>query len=402
MRLDIGVVGAGTAGAAAALLLARDGHKVTLFERVPQPMPVGAGILLQPTGMAVLGQLGLLDEAVVLGARIQKLYGENARGRCVMDMRYEDWRPGSFGLGVHRGALFTLLRDKLAPGQVDCRYGVNIVSASEHADRLVLKDSDGNECGAFDAVVAADGMRSPMRAQCGLPSTAAPYPWGAVWTICEDRSGRFDGVLGQRYRAAREMLGILPTGKLTHDGAPMVSLFWSLPAADASAWQSAGLDAWKRQILALWPDLATLLDAITDTAQLRFADYCDVRMPHWHQGRMVVIGDAAHATSPQLGQGANLALLDAWVLRNAIAAAGSVPAALADYSKARSAHLRYYQWASRMLTPLFQSNLTVLPTLRDLFMGWGGRLPYVRTQAAETLAGTKTAILFGKLTLPGE
>ncbi|MEP7155202.1 MAG: FAD-dependent monooxygenase, partial [Betaproteobacteria bacterium] len=92
MKLEIGVVGAGTAGAAAALLLARDGHRVTLFERVTEPMPIGAGILLQPTGMAVLGQLGLLDEAILLGAKVARLYGENQHGRKVMDMQYRDWR----------------------------------------------------------------------------------------------------------------------------------------------------------------------------------------------------------------------------------------------------------------------------------------------------------------------
>ena len=402
MKLDIGVAGAGTAGAAAALLLARDGHRVTLFERVPEPMPVGAGILLQPTGMAVLEQLGLLEKAASLGAKVYRLYGQNERGHRVMDMHYHDWRPDSFGLGIHRGALFTLLQNPLASSGVDCRYGVNIVSVQRRSAKVMLADEGGQEVGAFDAVVAADGMRSQLRPASGLPASVTPYPWGAIWAICEDRSGQFDGVLGQRYRSAREMLGILPTGRLTQDGAPLVSLFWSLRSADVAAWRAAVLDAWKRQLLSLWPELADLLANIADTTQLRFADYCDVRMPRWHGDGVVVIGDAAHATSPQLGQGANLALLDAWVLRNALASCGSVAAALDTYAKNRRAHLRYYQWASRMLTPLFQSDRRLLPALRDMFMGVGGRLPYIRTQSAETLAGTRTGILFGTLRLPGE
>ena len=402
MKLDIGVVGAGTAGAAAALLLARDGHRVTLFERVPEPMPVGAGILLQPTGMAVLKQLGLLEQALALGARVHRLYGENERGRKVMDMQYHDWRAASFGLGMHRGALFTLLQQELARSAVECRYGVNIVSTQRQSGRTLLQDSDGHTCAEVDVVIVADGMRSQLRAASGLHAAVTPYPWGAVWTICEDASGQFDGVLNQRYRAAREMLGILPTGRLTRDGAPLVSLFWSLRADDAATWKEGGLDVWKQRLLQLWPGISGLLDNITDDSQLRFADYCDVCMPRWHVEGTVVIGDAAHATSPQLGQGANLALLDAWVLRGALAAGDSVAAALDQYSTQRRAHLRYYQWASRMLTPLFQSDLKLLPALRDQFMGWGGRLPLVKTQAAETLAGTKTGILFGKLALPGE
>ncbi|MEP7157161.1 MAG: NAD(P)/FAD-dependent oxidoreductase, partial [Betaproteobacteria bacterium] len=328
--------------------------------------------------------------------------GENQHGRKVMDMQYRDWRPGSFGLGMHRGALFTLLQRPLVPAGVTCRYGANIVSLRWHGGKSLISDSEGREQGAFDVVIAADGMRSQMRAACGLPARVEPYPWGAVWTICEDRNGEFDGVLNQRYRAAREMLGILPTGRLTRDGLPLVSLFWSLRREDAQAWQAAGLQSWKSQLLSLWPQLAGLLENITDTSQLRFADYCDVRMPAWHGDGVVVIGDAAHATSPQLGQGANLALLDAWVLQRAFASSKSVAAALERYSTQRRAHLRYYQWASRMLTPLFQSDQRLLPALRDMFMGVGGRLPYVKTQSAETLAGTKTGMLFGKLRLPGE
>ena len=405
MKYDIGIVGAGTAGAASALLLARAGHRVTLFERVSDPMPVGAGILIQPTGMAVLDQLGMLEEAIALGARIDRLYGQNERGRRVMDMTYRDWRPGSFGLGMHRGALFTLLQRQLVPDGVICRYGVNIAAMQWRVDKTVLCDAEGHEHGAFDVIVAADGMRSQMRAISGLPATVTPYPWGAVWTICEDATGVFNGVLNQRYRAAREMLGILPTGKSATGGVPLVSLFWSLRTADFAAWQQQGLDAWKRQALHLWPELEDLLGGLTQTAplpQLRFADYCDVVMPQWHGDGIVVVGDAAHATSPQLGQGANLALLDAHFLQRALAASGSIREALQCYSGERRAHLRYYQWASRMLTPLFQSDQRILPALRDAFMGTVGRLPYVKTQFAETLAGTKTGIVFGRLKLPGE
>lgn len=402
MKHHIGIVGAGTAGAASALLLARDGHRVTLFERVPDPMPVGAGILIQPTGMAVLKQLGLLDDAVALGARIDRLYGQSERGRKVMDMRYCDWRPDSFGLGMHRGALFTLLQRELAPAGVDCRYGINISGIHRKAGKTLLCDAQGNEHGPFDTVVAADGMRSQMRTVSGLAASIKPYPWGAVWAICEDPTGVFDGVLNQRYRAAREMLGILPTGKSTSGGVPLVSMFWSLRTTDFAAWQQQGLAAWKQQALHLWPELAALLATITQATQLRFADYCDVVMPQWHGEGIIVIGDAAHATSPQLGQGANLALLDAHFLQRALASTDSIQSALQRYSEERRAHLRYYQWASRMLTPLFQSDQGILPALRDAFMGVTGRLPYLKTQFAETLAGTKTGMVFGRLKLPGE
>ncbi len=89
-RRHVAIVGYGTGGQAAALALARHGHSVEVFERVPDPGPVGAGFLLQPTGLQALWRLGLLDEACALGAPVARLHGETPEGRAVMDMHYAD------------------------------------------------------------------------------------------------------------------------------------------------------------------------------------------------------------------------------------------------------------------------------------------------------------------------
>jgi len=130
-----------------------------------------------------------------------------------------------------------------------------------------------------------------------------------------------------------------------------------------------------------------------------FAAYADVRMNAWHDRRVVVIGDAAHATSPQLGQGANLGLIDAAALARCIAMHERIESALAAYTAARRAHLGYYQWESSVLTPLFQSDLRIIPFLRDMSMGIACRLPIVRGPMLSTLTGTRTGILGGTLTL---
>src|SRR6184192_4185022 len=106
-----------------------------------------------------------------------------------------------------------------------------------------------------------------------------------------------------------------------------------------------------------------------------FASYHDVTMSRWNTHNVVYLGDAAHAMSPQLGQGCNLALFDAWTLAQSLAAHEHLPVALSAYTGARADHLRFYQFATRWLTPLFQSDVGALGHARDLVMGTMSRVP---------------------------
>jgi 2-polyprenyl-6-methoxyphenol hydroxylase-like FAD-dependent oxidoreductase len=393
--LQVAIIGGGTAGAATALLLARAGHRISLFERVAEPGPAGAGILLQPTGMRVLEELGLLERILEHGTRIDSLYGTNPQGRTVLDVRYLDWKASAFGLGLHRGALFSVLWAALMREGIEIRSGLGIDRIEQGADKASLFSGD-QALGEFDCVVLADGTRSDLRASLAIPQQATPYPWGALWAMVPDE-GFNPGVLRQWFRNAEQMLGLMPTGCGHLDGGrPVLSLFWSLPATAVAAWREAGLDAWKRELLALAP-IGPVLEHIQSVEQLSFASYSDVRMKHWHQHRVVCIGDCAHATSPQLGQGANLALIDALVLSRCLGADDTVPAKLARYSTLRRAHLRYYQLSSRCLTPFFQSHSRLASGLRDLALGPLCRAPLLRGQMARTLSGTKTGFLWGEL-----
>jgi len=101
--LDIAIAGCGPCGLAAALLLQRDGHRVTLFERFAAPRPIGSGLMIQPTGLAVLAQLGLAEHVIGRGARIDRLCGKTgAGGRSVLDVAYAALgHDGVFGVGIH-------------------------------------------------------------------------------------------------------------------------------------------------------------------------------------------------------------------------------------------------------------------------------------------------------------
>lgn len=387
-RRHVAIIGYGSGGQAAALSLARSGEHVEVFERVVAPGPVGAGFLLQPTGLQALWQLGLLEASCALGAPVERLHGETAAGRAVMDMRYADLDPRLSGLGMQRGALFALLHRAIAEErEIGLRSGCAIVELDCDAGRL--RDAQGRWHGPYDLVVVADGAASTLRAQVTAARIDAPYPWGALWCLLPEADWPWRRELRQRYRLARQMAGMLPVGATPADPAPKLSFFWSLPVAQFDAWRTAGRDAWLRQLDALWPEARERLGENFDTDRLARAAYRDAIPKRWWRGRAVLLGDAAHAMSPQLGQGVNMALLDAVALARQLADAACTSDALQAYERERRAHLAAYHRYSRWLTPLFQSSHDAMARLRDVGFLPAGRMPLARGHMLRVLSGTQ-------------
>lgn len=385
-RLQIAIVGAGTAGPAAALALSRAGHRVKLFERAPAKLPVGAGFLLQPTGQEVLCRLGLLDRLTPLVASLRRLHCLDQRDRALLDLHYDDLEPGLRGAGTHRATLLDLLLDSATAAGSEIVWDHPIVSLERDASgRPLLRDAHARMHGPYDLVLLCDGAQSALRAQSGIPQRVDRYPWGALWFIGRRPAAFAPDTLWQRVGSTRELVGFLPTGTPQD----LLSFFWSIRLDDLATWRATPLARWKEHVLRLAPQSAELLDQIADHAQLAVAVYHDVRLPRWHGDRVAILGDAGHALSPQLGQGVNLALMDAMALADAIEHE-PLPAALAAYSEDRRRHLRFYQFATRWTTPLFQSDALWLGRARDVVFPLVHRIPWMRRQMIATMAGRKT------------
>jgi 2-polyprenyl-6-methoxyphenol hydroxylase-like FAD-dependent oxidoreductase len=400
--LEVGIIGAGTAGSAAALFLARAGHQVTLYEQVPEPAAIGAGIVLQPSGMSVLAQLGLLEAVVARGAVLHELHCETPGRRAVVKLKYSDLALDLYGLGLHRGVLFqTLFEAVKREPKITLRCGVAIEDLQRAADgrNEVVEPMRRAAHGPHDLIIVADGARSSLRDDTALKKTVKKYPWGALWFVGRDEGHLFKRRLYQVVNGTQRLMGLLPTGLGPSGANPLVSLFWSLRTSSLSEWKAAGLEPWKEEVLRYAPEAAALLAQIQSIEQVLFAEYHDVVMYPWNTRDVVYLGDAAHATSPQLGQGCNLALVDAQVLAGALSEADSLAHALDAYSGARSSHLDYYQFATRWLTPFFQSDYAWLGPLRDFGMPLASLVPWFRKQMVLGMCGTSRGPLLRSMPL---
>jgi 2-polyprenyl-6-methoxyphenol hydroxylase-like FAD-dependent oxidoreductase len=376
------IAGAGLSGLMAGALLARQGHSVTIADKAQILRPLGAGLLLQPPGMAVLHRLGVLDGLTEKGRRITSLFATTTRGRPLLDVRYSTLKPGLFGLGLARADLWQSLIDSCHSNGVSFVTGQAVTQVHDHAEQPALELADGSRLSG-DLVIDASGCHSRLR-DCWSAAQDRLYPWGCLWTslVLPDRWP--DDVLLQRCHGTRSMLGILPIQP------GRAAFYWSVRNDRVASVKEAGIDAWRRAIQRQWPELGPLVEFV-GWDDLEHASYRDVWVRKPYGQRCVVIGDACHGTSPQLGQGTTQGFRDAATLVDCLEAVGGDPAvALPEWWRIRRSALSYYRDASRLLTPLFQSDWSGLAVLRDLFAIPASHLPGVGRLAVESLAGTRT------------
>lgn len=391
MTRCIAIIGAGIGGLAAAALLTGEGHDVTLYERFAVPRPLGSGLVIQPVGLAVVDMLGLGDELRRLSSSITRMLGHDASGRKALDVSYPADAPGC---GIHRAALFQLLWDRVRALGVPVITGAEIAALPQDGRRRRLVLVDGREFGPCDLVVDASGAGS-----CVSPLRARPLGYGAIWgTVPWPETDLPRDQLRQCYRGARRMAGVLPIGRLAGDPTPLAAVFWSMPLAELDAWPQASVPDWRKAVSDLWPAMMPFLETIQSNAQMTVARYGHGTLRRPHAPALVHIGDAAHRASPQLGQGANMALLDALALT--IALRGPLEDGLPDYAAMRRWHIRIYQGMSAAFTPMYQSGSRSLPVLRDRILAPCSTLPLVRSVLTHLVAGTMIPPLAGTH-LPG-
>ncbi|MBC8028118.1 MAG: FAD-dependent monooxygenase, partial [Steroidobacteraceae bacterium] len=338
-------VGGGIAGLSTAIFLARDGHRVDVFERAREIPPAGAGLLLQPAGLDVMRVLGVYDAAVARGSPIERVVAR--RGDAVLtDLRYAALQPGLHALGIRRPALAQILSDATRAAGAALRFGEAVAAVERRDSGVALRVAGATQ--EYDFALICDGTGSRLRDAVGK-ARVRPHATGVFTSIGAAPAGLDERALMQRIGDG-DAAGMLPVGR--DGGGAMASFFWNARTDEVAALRARGFAAWRDSILAFCPEASALLSTMKSFDALTWYATAEVSMSRWHFDRIAVLGDAAHALDPHLGVGATMALLDGETLSLALRGTRDVNAALANWEIRRRAQIAPYMRMSRLWSRL--------------------------------------------------
>ncbi|MEU7428317.1 FAD-dependent monooxygenase [Streptomyces sp. NPDC040750] len=351
------VVGGGIGGLAAAVALTRRGWRVKVLERAAGFGEVGAGLSLWPNGLRALDALGMGDqvrEQALVEARAG-IRDANGRWLARTDIRELTTRFGPLVM-IHRARLFDILRAAL-PAGVMC--GGTEVTRIALPGRCVEVEHQGGVARA-DLLVAADGIGSFVRRSLWPAAPAPRYAGYTAWRLVVD-TGRRPPAGGESWGRG-ERVGIAPLA----DG--RTYLYCVADAPEGQRNPGGELTVLRRRFGHWHEPIPSLLAAADEDAVMRHDIYALPPLSHFVTGRAALLGDAAHAMTPNLGQGANQALEDAVTLAALLDTRPEVESALAAYDEQRRPRTRMIARRSRRIGAVAQWHSPAATALRDLML----------------------------------
>ena len=331
------IVGGGIAGPTTAMALQRVGLEAVLYEAHPRTTEeVGSYFTVTPNGLDALRAIGALHTATAIGFPTHKNVLWNDRGRRLGTIPLGDALPdGTVSQTIKRARLSRALQDEAIRRGVHVEFGKRLVDASTSADgRVVARFEDGTEA-TGDLLIGADGVHSVTR---HIIDSSAPR--GRYLGLVN-----FGGYTTNAGIAVEREAWHLVFGRHAFFGynvGPSGDVVWfaNVPRPEVTPAERASTSAesWKRQLIQLFAEDRSPAIHLIRRGELELAGDNTYDLPHvptWHNGRIIIIGDAAHAPAPSSGQGASMAMEDAVVLAKALRDVPDIPAAFDTYEQLR-------------------------------------------------------------------
>ena len=354
------IVGGGIGGLTLAVALAQQGHAARVLERARTLAPAGAGLALQPNAMTVLAALGLADATVAAGQVVARAAILDRNGRALgaeLDMTALGARFGAPVVAIHRARLHGVRRD--AVGNAALTLGAEVLAFESSVSGATVRCQDGRRFDA-DIVVGADGLRSAIRRQLlddGEPLYSGYTSWRGV-----TRSGA-----GPPLTRMTESWGAGERFGMVDIGYGETYWFAVADAPPGGADRDARAELLER--FAGWHEPIRAVLEATEPERIIRTDISD-RDPvtRWHGGRVVLLGDAAHPMTPNLGQGACQAIEDAAVLADELSQSTDARQALVNYERRRAARANGIVMRARRLGQIAQWRRPIAVGARNTIM----------------------------------
>ncbi|MFY9812122.1 FAD-dependent monooxygenase [Aquabacterium sp.] len=319
------IVGAGIGGATAAYALRRHGIDVHCVEQAPKSSAAGTGICLLYNTVRALHSIDLAEPCLEKGLQFERFRQFDAQGNPIAV------NPTQPGVGIRRPDLAQILEGAAVKAGVRLDFGVTVDEIMDRGDAVDVTFSDGRR-GSYDVVVAADGAYSSTRRKVFGREFDPEFVGQSCWRFSAPRPAELDGFFLFRNEQGGTV-GAIPTAKdsfylfmLENSKEPM----W-MPDDQLHTLLKERFKGFTA------PLIRDAIEQVTAPEQVIFRPF-DVRLmpgPWWHRGRVVLMGDAAHAPTPQLTSGGGMAIEDAVVLAECLAAPGTAMQALEAYSLRR-------------------------------------------------------------------
>ena len=357
------IVGGGIAGLALGRALRQQGLVPEIIERAALWPAGGTGLYLPGNGVRALRALGVADKVLARAVRMSHQRILDHTGRQLAEIELATlWNPVGPCVGIERGELHRVLLEGAAG--VPMRLGSTVTMLSQANDEVNVDFADGST-GKYDLVVGADGIHSTIR-QLAFGGIR-PRQLGQVsWRFLVNHSGAI--------KTWTAMLGRGKTFLAMPVGANRLYCYADLAALAAED----PADRTLVRLLEFFEDFAGpvpgILSQLTSVDSIHFSPIEEIVVDNCVQGRVVIIGDAAHATSPNMAEGASMALEDALVLAQMLATHGSAAEALSAFGERRSARIRWVRQRTRR-----RDRIRTLPApIRNLALRLAGTALYRR------------------------
>jgi 2-polyprenyl-6-methoxyphenol hydroxylase-like FAD-dependent oxidoreductase len=354
-NMKISIIGGGIGGLATCLALSRAGIDATVYERAPELKEIGAGISLWANAARVLKKLGLLDTVLQHSERIDFIHVKSKQGAIIKRIRVNHYEVPA--VCIHRATLLEILREAIEPERIT--LGKTFERYEQKADRVTAHFADGSQIES-DAIIGADGLKSAVRAQ--LKGSAPPVFRGyTVWRGIADYAPKnYERCTASETWSAGQRIGITGIGN--------GRFYWY--ATDNQPENNISSPAERKQhLLELfknWHEPIPQFIRATDEEHILQND-CYDREPNkgWSDGKVLLIGDAAHPTTPNMGQGGCMALEDSIVLTKCLQNETSIESAFRRFENERFPRTQFITKRSRQFGQIGQWQNPISTILRN-------------------------------------